>query len=77
MRAIVPTLKEISEDKAAKDEIAVLNGWLTLNGEEASLRKRLNEAEAALDGGIDGLAVIGAPAEMRQGQTMSQLQFSK
>jgi type I restriction enzyme M protein len=48
--SVTTRLKEISEDKNAKDEIAVLNGWLTLNGEEADLRKRLKGAEAALDG---------------------------
>jgi type I restriction enzyme M protein len=36
-------------DNDAKDEVAVLNEWLKLSGEDASLKKRLKEAEAALD----------------------------
>jgi type I restriction enzyme M protein len=32
-----------------RDEAAVLDDWLTLNGDEADLKKRLKEAEAALD----------------------------
>src|SRR5205814_752649 len=42
-------LKEIKGDKDAKDEAAVLNDWLKLNGDESDLKKRLKEAEAALD----------------------------
>jgi type I restriction enzyme M protein len=42
-------LKEIKSDKGAKDEVATLNDWLKLNGEEAELRKHLNDAEATLD----------------------------
>jgi type I restriction enzyme M protein len=42
-------LKEIKDDKEAKDEAAVLNDWLKLNNEEADLRKHLKEAEATLD----------------------------
>jgi len=46
---VAARLKEITSDKDAKDETAVLNDWLKLNGEEADLKKRLKEAEAALD----------------------------
>ena len=46
---VAARLKEIKGDKDAKDEAAVLNDWLKLNGEEADLKKRLKEAEAALD----------------------------
>ena len=42
-------LKVIKGDKDAKDEAAVLNNWLKLKGEEAALKKRLKEADAALD----------------------------
>jgi type I restriction enzyme M protein len=42
-------LKEIEGDKEAKDEAAVLNDWLRLNGKEADLKKLLKDAEAALD----------------------------
>jgi type I restriction enzyme M protein len=42
-------LREIQGDKSAKDEAAVLNEWLTLNGEEAELKKHFKEAEASLD----------------------------
>jgi type I restriction enzyme M protein len=42
-------LKEIKGDKDAEDEAAVLTDWLKLDGEEAHLKKRLKEAEAALD----------------------------
>lgn len=43
-------LKEIQGDREAKEEAAVLNEWLTLNGEEVDLKKRLKQAGAALDG---------------------------
>lgn len=46
---VAARLKEIKGDKEAKDEAAALNAWLKLNTEEADLKKRLKEAEAALD----------------------------
>jgi type I restriction enzyme M protein len=46
---IAARLKEIKGDKEAKGEAAVLNDWLRLNAEEAELKWRLREAEAALD----------------------------
>jgi type I restriction enzyme M protein len=46
---VVARLKEIKGDKEAKDEAAVLNDWLRLNGDEADLKKRLKDAETALD----------------------------
>jgi type I restriction enzyme M protein len=42
-------LKEIKDDKEAKDEAAALNAWLKLANEEADLKKALKEAEADLD----------------------------
>jgi type I restriction enzyme M protein len=42
-------LREIKGDKEAKEEIAVLKEWLKLTEEEASYKKVLKEAEAALD----------------------------
>ena len=47
---VAARLKEIKGDKDATDEAAALNDWLTLNNEEAGLRKRLKEEEGALDG---------------------------
>ena len=46
---VTARLKEIKGDKEAKDEAAVLNEWLKLNDEEADLKKKLKDAEAALD----------------------------
>ena len=46
---VTARLKEIKGDREAKDEAAVLNGWLKLSTEEADLKRRLKEAEAALD----------------------------
>ncbi|HWF62663.1 MAG TPA: type I restriction-modification system subunit M [Nitrospira sp.] len=46
---VVARLKEIEDDKDVKDEAAVLSDWLKLNGDEADLKKRFREAEAALD----------------------------
>ena len=46
---VTARLKEIKGDKEAKDEAEVLNDWLKLATEEADLKKRLKEAEAALD----------------------------
>src|SRR4030067_2172169 len=42
-------LREIKGDKEARDEVAVLDEWLKLNGVESDLKKRLKEAEADLD----------------------------
>ncbi|MHB8409805.1 MAG: type I restriction-modification system subunit M [Acidiferrobacterales bacterium] len=46
---VAARLKEIKNDKDAKDEAAVLNDWLDLNTEEAELKKKLKDAEADLD----------------------------
>ncbi|KAF2990312.1 Type I restriction enzyme EcoKI M protein [Methylocystis sp. MJC1] len=46
---VTARLKEIKGDKDAKDEAAILNEWLKLAEEEAGLKKRLKDAEAALD----------------------------
>jgi type I restriction enzyme M protein len=46
---VAARLKEIKGDKDATDEAAALSDWLKLDGEEADLKKRLKEAEAALD----------------------------
>ena len=48
--SVAARLREIKSDEDAKDEAAALNGWLKLNNEGASLKKRLKEAETALDG---------------------------
>ena len=48
-RRFIPAHKEIAGDDDAKAEAAVLNDWLKLNSEESDLKKRLKEAEAALD----------------------------
>ena len=47
---ITARLKEIKGDKDAEDEATALNDWLKLNNEEASLKKRIQEAEVTLDG---------------------------
>ena len=46
---VAARLKEIKGDKETEEEAAVLNGWLKLANEEADLKKRLKDAEAALD----------------------------
>jgi len=46
---VAACLKEIQGDKGAKDEAALLNEWLKLNNEESDLKKRLKDAEVALD----------------------------
>jgi type I restriction enzyme M protein len=46
---VAARLKEIKGDREARDEAAVLNDWLKLNTEEAEIKKRLKDAEAALD----------------------------
>jgi type I restriction enzyme M protein len=46
---VVARLKEIKDDKEAKDEAAALNDWLKLNNDEADLKRCLKEAEADLD----------------------------
>ena len=42
-------LKEIRGDKEAKEEAGILSAWLKIATSEADLKKRLKEAEAALD----------------------------
>jgi type I restriction enzyme M protein len=46
---VAARLKEIKGDKEAKDEAAVLNNWLNLSADEADLKKRVKDAETALD----------------------------
>ena len=46
---VAARLREIEGDKEAKDEVTVLKDWLKLNSDEADLKKRLKDAEAALD----------------------------
>ena len=45
----VARLKEIQGDDDAKEEVAALSAWLTLNGAEVDLKKRLKEADISLD----------------------------
>ncbi len=47
--SVTARLKEIKGDREAQDEAAVLNDWLQLANEEADLKKRLKDAETALD----------------------------
>ena len=47
---VAARFREIKGDNILKDEAAVLNDWLTLSREEAGLKKRVKEAETALDG---------------------------
>jgi type I restriction enzyme M protein len=47
---VTARLLEIKGDEEAKDEASLLNDWLRLNREEADLKKRLKQAEAAVDG---------------------------
>jgi type I restriction enzyme M protein len=46
---VAARLKEIKGDKESKDEAEALKAWLDANTKEAALKKRLKEAEAALD----------------------------
>ncbi|HAT29280.1 MAG TPA: type I restriction endonuclease subunit M, partial [Janthinobacterium sp.] len=42
-------LKEIKDDREARDEAAILGAWLKLSTQEADLKKTLKDAEAELD----------------------------
>jgi type I restriction enzyme M protein len=46
---VAERLKEIKEDAESKEELAVLAQWMKLSNEEADLKKRLKDADAALD----------------------------
>jgi type I restriction enzyme M protein len=46
---VTARLREIKGDKEARDEAAALNAWLKLAAEEADVKKRLKDAETALD----------------------------
>ena len=47
---VTARLKQIKGDKDAKDDAAALDGWLKLSSEEAGLKNRIKQADAALDG---------------------------
>ena len=47
---VTKRLKEIKDDPEAADETQVLQQWVTLNKQEAALKKAIKEAEAELDG---------------------------
>lgn len=47
--SVTDRLKEIGNDPEAAEEIVVLQTWLNLASEEAALKKKLKDAEAALD----------------------------
>ena len=47
--SVAARLREIKSDEDTTDEVAVLNDWLTLYKEQAALKKRLKDVEAALD----------------------------
>ncbi len=47
--SVTASLKEIKGNPESKDEAAVLNEWLKLADEETNLKKRVKDAEAALD----------------------------
>ena len=46
---VAARLNEIMGDKDAEDEAVVLDEWLKLSEQGADLKKRLKEADAALD----------------------------
>lgn len=46
---VAARLKEIKGDKEAKDEADVLTSWQKLNTQESELKKKIKEAEVALD----------------------------
>lgn len=47
--SVAARLKDIKDDDQTKEEVAVLSKWLKLNDQESELKKRLKDAEAALD----------------------------
>jgi type I restriction enzyme M protein len=47
--AVTARLKEITGDKEAKEEIAILKQWLELSEREANLKRRLKTADSELD----------------------------
>jgi len=47
--SVTARLKEIKNDPDAKEERTLLNQWLGLNDKETQLKKKLKDAEAALD----------------------------
>ncbi|HAR41273.1 MAG TPA: type I restriction endonuclease subunit M [Bdellovibrionales bacterium] len=46
---IAARVKEIKNDREAKDEVAVLNHWLELAEQESALKRTIKELEATLD----------------------------
>ena len=46
---VAARLKEIEKDSESKEQAAVFGEWLKWNAEEADLRRKLKDAEAALD----------------------------
>jgi type I restriction enzyme M protein len=46
---VTARLKQIKSDKDAKEEVVLLSRWIKLDDEQSLTRKKLKEAEAALD----------------------------
>jgi type I restriction enzyme M protein len=57
---------EIHQDPEAKEEVAVLDEWLLLNGEVPSIKRLLKAAEAELDDQAYGFYDDLAEAEVRE-----------
>jgi type I restriction enzyme M protein len=47
--AVSARLKDIKSDPAAREEVAVVSDWLKMSDEESILKKRIKDAEAALN----------------------------
>jgi len=47
--SVAARIKELKSDKDAKEELSVLNEWLKLNTEEGELKRKVKDAESALD----------------------------
>ena len=62
---VATRLREIKGDKEAKDEVTVLNGWLRLYTKQTKVKKRIKEAEAALDIQVDSLYPTLTEAEIK------------
>ena len=58
-------VKEIKNDRDAKEEAAAFNDWLKLNEEETNLKTRIREAETALDASAYALYPILTETEIK------------
>ena len=74
--SVAARLKEIKNDKEAKDEAAALNAWLKLNTEEADLKKRVKELAERYETPLPRMASRVTELEAKVNRHLEKMGFS-